>query len=61
MINIYGLGRWFKAGMRRLALIPLVLLITPPPIHAAPDPAFTQFIASLWRFERDVRSRNERP
>src|SRR3984957_12257633 len=48
MINIYGLGRWFKAGMRRLALIPLVLLITPPSMHAAPDPAFTQFIASLW-------------
>src|ERR1700722_14358810 len=48
MINIYGLGRWFKAGMLGTALILPALLITPPPVYAAPDAAFTQFIASLW-------------
>jgi lytic murein transglycosylase len=51
MMNIYKLGRCFKMDMPRFSLALVVLafaLIPAAPARAAPDPAFTQFIASLW-------------
>ena len=35
-------------GWRTLTVVALAIFLGPLPAHAAPDPAFTQFIASLW-------------
>jgi lytic murein transglycosylase len=47
MLIIYILCRRFKVGTS-LGLALIVLLVEAPYVHAAPDPAFTQFVASLW-------------
>src|ERR1700756_2233969 len=40
---------WINGFLNLVALVSAVVFLTPPiPAHAAPDPAFTQFIASLW-------------
>jgi lytic murein transglycosylase len=48
MMNIYKKGGSFKIGLSRFVLTLLILAAGLPPARAAPDPAFTQFIASLW-------------
>src|SRR5580698_11529212 len=48
MMNIYRFGCRFKVNLARFAATLLALAVIAQPSAAAPDPAFTQFIASLW-------------
>jgi lytic murein transglycosylase len=48
MMNIYKFVPLFKVTLARFASVFLVLAVIAQPTAATPDPAFTQFVASLW-------------
>jgi lytic murein transglycosylase len=54
MMNIYKKDGIFKISLCSLVLTLLMLAAALSPTHAAPDPAFTQFIASLWPEAREA-------